>query len=144
MTIYNGKIARKSWMIAPETVAVMDALQATGVEARFVGGCVRNALVNRPVIDIDIATPLRPEQVIDHLQAAKIRYIPTGLQHGTVTAIVDGKAFEITTLRIDVNPFGRHAQVQFTDDWEKDASRRDFTINAMSANMDGDVYDPFT
>lgn len=144
MTVYNGKIARKSWMIAPETVAVMDALQATGVEARFVGGCVRNALVNRPVIDIDIATPLRPEQVIEHLQAAKIRYIPTGLQHGTVTAIVDGKAFEITTLRIDVNPFGRHAQVQFTDDWEKDASRRDFTINAMSANMDGDVYDPFT
>lgn len=144
MTVYNGKISRKAWMIAPETVAVMDALMATGVEARFVGGCVRNALVNRPVIDIDIATPLRPEQVIEHLQAANIRHIPTGLQHGTVTAVVDGKAFEITTLRVDVTPFGRHAQVEFTDDWEKDASRRDFTINAMSANMEGDVYDPFT
>lgn len=143
-TVYNGKISRKSWMVAPETVRVMEALMATGVEARFVGGCVRNALVNRAVMDIDIATPLKPDQVVEHMDAARIRTIPTGMSHGTVTALVDGKTFEITTLRIDVNPFGRHAQVQFTDDWEKDAARRDFTINAMSANMDGDVYDPYT
>ena len=144
MTVYNGKLSKKAWMVAPETVQVMEALMSTGAEARFVGGCVRNALVNRPVVDIDIATPLKPDQVTDVLNAAKIKHVPTGLAHGTITAIVDGKPFEITTLRIDVNPFGRHAQVQFTDDWEKDAARRDFTINAMSCNMDGDVYDPFT
>jgi poly(A) polymerase len=144
MTVYNGKLSKKAWMVAPETVQVMEALMATGVEARFVGGCVRNALVNRAVIDIDIATPLKPDAVIEHLDAAKIKHVPTGLSHGTVTAVADGKHFEITTLRVDINPFGRHAQVQFTDDWEKDAARRDFTINAMSCNMDGDVYDPYT
>ncbi|TAL28965.1 MAG: CCA tRNA nucleotidyltransferase [Alphaproteobacteria bacterium] len=130
-------------MISPDTVRVMEALQADGGDARFVGGCVRDALVNRPVLDIDIATPLKPDEVIARLNAAKIKHAPTGLKHGTVTAIVDGHPFEITTLRIDVNPFGRHAEVAFTDDWEKDAARRDFTINAMSATMDGDVYDPF-
>ncbi|HYD18513.1 MAG TPA: CCA tRNA nucleotidyltransferase [Patescibacteria group bacterium] len=144
MTVYNGKLARKAWMVADETVRVMQALMATGVEARFVGGCVRNALVNRDVLDIDIATPLLPEAVIEHLQAADIKYVPTGLSHGTVTAIVDGKTFEITTLRVDVDTDGRHAEVAFTNSWEEDAARRDFTINAMSANLEGDVFDPFT
>jgi len=143
MTVYHGKLAKKAWMVAPETVAVMDALAATGVEPRFVGGCVRNALVNRDVLDIDIATPLRPDEVIAHLTAAKIKSIPTGLSHGTITAVVDGKTFEITTLRVDVNPLGRHAEVEFTEDWKTDAARRDFTINAMSANIHGDVFDPF-
>lgn len=143
-TVYNGKIARKAWMAAPETEQLMNALMATGVEARFVGGCVRNALVNRAVIDIDIATPLTPDKVIEHLSAAKIRYIPTGLAHGTVTALVDDQPFEITTLRIDVSGDGRHAEVAFTDNWEQDAARRDFTINAMSANLAGDVYDPYS
>lgn len=143
MTVYHGKLSKKAWMVAPETVRVMEALMATGVEARFVGGCVRNALVNRAVLDIDIATPLKPLQVMEHLESAKIRAVATGLSHGTVTAVVDGKPFEITTLRVDVNPFGRHAEVEFTDDWEKDAARRDFTINAMSATVEGDVYDPY-
>ena len=143
MQVFNAKLAQQAWMIAPDTVRVMEALKANGGDARFVGGCVRDALVNRSVLDIDIATPLKPEEVISRLVAAKIKYAPTGLKHGTVTAVVDGHPFEITTLRIDVNPFGRHADVAFTDDWEKDAARRDFTINAMSATMDGDVYDPF-
>lgn len=140
---FNKSLAQQAWMIAPDTVRVMEALDAQKGMARFVGGCVRDALVNRDVIDIDIATPYKPDEVIEKLKAAKINYVPTGLKHGTVTAIVDGKPFEITTLRIDVNPFGRHAEVAFTDDWGKDAARRDFTINAMSANMDGQIYDPY-
>ncbi len=143
MTTYHGKLARKAWMASEETLRVMEALAATGIEPRFVGGCVRNALVNRNVVDIDIATPLLPAQVIEHLKAANIKAVPTGLSHGTITAVVDGKPFEVTTLRVDVNPLGRHAEVEFTDDWKKDAARRDFTINAMSANMHGDVFDPF-
>lgn len=130
-------------MIAPETQKVMQALCENGGDARFVGGCVRNALVNKPVIDIDIATPLLPEEVIERLKNHKIAYAPVGLKHGTVTAIVDGHPFEITTLRLDVLTFGRHAEVKFTDDWKTDASRRDFTINAMYATVDGDIFDPF-
>ncbi|MEZ0226961.1 MAG: CCA tRNA nucleotidyltransferase [Alphaproteobacteria bacterium] len=143
MHVFNGKLAHQAWMITDDTVRVMEALKADGGDARFVGGCVRDALVNRVVLDVDIATPLKPDEVIARLDAAKIKHAPTGLKHGTVTAIVDGHPFEITTLRIDVNPFGRHADVAFTDDWEKDAARRDFTINAMSATTEGDVYDPF-
>lgn len=143
MTVYHGKLAQKAWMVAPETLAVMAALASGGKEPRFVGGCVRDALANRNVVDIDIATPLLPQEVMAHLAAAKIKCVPTGLSHGTVTAIVDGKPFEITTLRVDVNPLGRHAEVEFTDDWWADAARRDFTINAMSANLAGDVFDPF-
>lgn len=130
-------------MLAPETQRVMQALLENGGDARFVGGCVRDALANRPVMDIDIATPLLPEQVIERLKGHKIAYAPVGLKHGTVTAVVDGHPFEITTLRLDVQTFGRHAEVQFTDDWQTDAARRDFTINAMSATVDGDIFDPF-
>jgi poly(A) polymerase len=141
--IFSGKLHQQAWMVAPETQSVMQALLENGGDARFVGGCVRNALVNRPVVDIDIATPLLPEEVIERLKNHKIAYAPIGLKHGTVTAIVDGQPFEITTLRLDVQTFGRHAEVKFTDDWKTDASRRDFTINAMSATVDGDIFDPF-
>lgn len=130
-------------MASPETFKVMQALMQDGFEARFVGGCVRDALANRKVTDIDIATVLTPDAVIKNLVKNEIAYAPTGLAHGTVTAIVDGRPFEITTLRIDVKSHGRHADVKFTDDWQADAARRDFTINAMSANMEGDVYDFF-
>jgi poly(A) polymerase len=130
-------------MIAPETQKVMAALQEDGGDARFVGGCVRNALVNRKVIDIDIATPLVPEEVMARLKRHKILYVPTGLKHGTVTAIVDGHPFEITTLRLDVATFGRHAEVEFTDDWAADAARRDFTINAIFCTPEGNLFDPF-
>ena len=122
---------------------MIDALQADGTAVRFVGGCVRDALAKRPVIDIDIATPDPPETVIGLLERAAIKAVPTGIEHGTVTAIVDRKSFQITTLRRDVETDGRHAKVAFTDDWVVDASRRDFTVNTMSASPEGDVYDPY-
>ncbi len=140
---FSGKLQPQAWMVAPETRKIMQALTENGGDARFVGGCVRNALANRKVLDIDIATPLLPEQVIERLKHCKISHAPIGLKHGTVTAIVDGHPFEITTLRLDVVTFGRHADVKFTDDWKTDASRRDFTINAIFATADGDIYDPF-
>ena len=143
MTAAQGRLMDQEWMLDPQTRRVMAALESSGQQARFVGGCVRNALVNRPVSDIDIATPLLPEAVIEHLQAAGIQSVPTGLLHGTITAVTEGKAFEITTLRRDVHGHGRHADVIFTDDWQLDAARRDFTINAMSCTLDGVVYDYF-
>jgi poly(A) polymerase len=109
-----------------------------------VGGCVRDALAKKESIaDIDIATPEPPDQVIERLQAAGIRAIPTGLAHGTVTAMIGAQKFEITTLRRDIETDGRRAKVRFTDDWDADAARRDFTINAMSCTRNGDIYDPF-
>lgn len=143
MTVLLGKISKQAWMVAPETRRVMESLQRDGGDARFVGGCVRDALVNRKVIDIDIATPLRPEEVIARLQEDKIAVVPTGLKHGTVTAVADGRPFEITTLRRDIAAYGRHADVAFTDDWKADAARRDFTFNALYATLEGDVHDYF-
>jgi poly(A) polymerase/tRNA nucleotidyltransferase (CCA-adding enzyme) len=123
----------------PALRAVLAALP----EARLVGGCVRDALAGRPVADIDLATPRRPETVMQALQAAGIRAVPTGLDHGTVTAVMDRRGFEITTLRRDEETDGRHARVAYTDDWREDAARRDFTINALSMTPDGAVFDPF-
>ena len=111
--------------------------------ARLVGGVVRDTLLGRAVADIDLASPLPPDSVIAALRGAGIRVVPTGMDHGTVTAVVDGHGFEITTLRRDVETDGRHAVVAFTTDWRTDASRRDFTINAMSMTRDGAVYDYF-
>ena len=127
------------WMTAPETRAVFDALGSDN--ARFVGGSVRNALMGRPVEDIDIATPLRPDEVTRQLEASGIKAVPTGIDHGTVTAVVDGKPFEITTLRRDVETDGRRAVVAFSEDWAEDAERRDFTMNALYASIDGEVFD---
>jgi poly(A) polymerase len=112
--------------------------------ARFVGGAVRDTLLGLDVADVDIATPLPPAEVLARLAAAGIRAVPTGLAHGTVTAILHGHPFEITTLRRDVATDGRHAEVAFTDDWQEDAARRDFTINALYADpATGEVYDWF-
>ena len=138
----TGKIAPQEWMTAPATKAVIKALTAGGAEVRFVGGCVRDALARRPVKDIDLATPDAPDKVIKLLETAGIRVVPTGIEHGSVTAIVEGAKFEVTTLRRDVETDGRRAKVAFTDDWAADAERRDFTINALSATPAGDVYDP--
>lgn len=136
-------IALQDWMTAAPTRAVIAALAAEGAEVRFVGGCVRDALAGRPIKDIDIATPDAPERVMALLEAAGLKAIPTGLQHGTVTAVAEHHPFEITTLREDVETFGRHATVAFTDDWKADAARRDFTMNALSLAPDGRLYDPF-
>ncbi len=130
-------------MTAPATRAVLEALGAGGAEVRFVGGCVRDAVASRPIADIDLATRDRPEEVIRLLRAASIGAIPTGIQHGTVTAVAGRERFEITTLRVDVETDGRRARVAFTDDWEADAARRDLTMNTMSLTPDGTLYDPF-
>ena len=135
--------AREPWITAPETRAVMAALAKDGGEARFVGGVVRNALLHRPITDIDIATPLLPDEVTRRLQAAGLGAVPTGIEHGTVTAISNGKPFEITTLRRDVATDGRRATVAFTTGWKEDAARRDFTINALYASCGGEVFDYF-
>lgn len=139
----TGQITPQPWMTAPETVAVFAALTATGAEARFVGGCVRDAILKRPVKDIDIATPLPPTDVIALLEQSGIKAIPTGIDHGTITAVMGDSHFEITTLRVDVESYGRRAKVSFTDNWEEDAARRDFTINTLSATLDGAVFDYF-
>ncbi len=143
MTGPAGKIPPQDWMREPATLAVVAALTAEGAELRFVGGCVRDALAGRQVRDVDIATKLTPEAVMSRLAAAGLKAIPTGIAHGTVTAVAQGQPFEITTLRIDVETDGRRAKVAFTDDWIADAARRDFTFNALSCTPDGSLYDPF-
>jgi len=125
------------WMTAPETIQVMAALG----EARFVGGAVRNALLGVPVVDVDIAVPMPPDEALARLKAKAIKVVETGLDHGTVTAIAGTHAFEVTSLRRDVETDGRHAKVAFTDDWAEDAARRDFTINALYATADGEIFD---
>ena len=140
----SESLGQRPWMTAPETAAVLDALEAAGGAdcARYVGGCVRNTLIGAPVSDIDIATTLTPEQVTRALEAAKLKAVPTGIAHGTVTAVAGGKPFEITTLRRDLATDGRRAVVAFTDDWDADARRRDFTLNALYAHRDGTIFDP--
>ena len=138
-------LATAAWLTAAPTRRVLDALAAGGAPVRFVGGCVRDTLLDPglDMVDLDLATPLPPERSIELLAAAGIRTIPTGIAHGTITALADGRAFEITTLRQDIATDGRRATVAFTDCFLADAARRDFTINAMSCDAAGRVYDPF-
>ena len=133
---------RDTWMSAPETRAVMTALTSGGGSARFVGGAIRNALIGAPVEEVDIATPLTPDEVTRRLTAKGLGAVPTGIEHGTVTAIANSKPFEVTTLRRDVTTDGRRATVAFTTDWDEDAQRRDFTMNALYADADGTIHDP--
>jgi tRNA nucleotidyltransferase/poly(A) polymerase len=130
------------WLARRETQAVFSALVAAGHDARAVGGAVRNALMRLPVTDVDIATPAEPDAVIAACTAAGLKCVPTGLAHGTVTVISGGTPYEVTTLRRDVETFGRHATVAFTTDWAADARRRDFTVNALYCGADGSVLDP--
>lgn len=138
-----GQLPPQDWMQAPATRAVIAALTANGASVRFVGGCVRDSVLKRKVKDIDIATHDPPETVLALLEGARIRAIPTGIAHGTVTAVIGQDHFEITTLRTDIETDGRHARVAFTDDWTADAARRDFTINALFCDPDGNIFDPF-
>lgn len=139
----TGKLPPQSWMSADAAKQVIAALTAKGADVRFVGGCVRDAVLKRSIKDIDIGTPDPPETVIALLENSGIRVIPTGIDHGTVTALTGDMQFEITTLRLDLATDGRRAKVAYTDDWIADAARRDFTINALSCTPDGDIYDPF-
>ena len=140
----TGPRLDQPWLTARPTRAVMAALETVGGPgcARFVGGCVRNALIGAPVADIDIATVLRPDQTEAAVRAAGLKAVPTGVAHGTVTAVADHQPFEITTLRRDVSTDGRNATVAFTDDWAEDAARRDFRLNALYADAEGRVFDP--
>jgi poly(A) polymerase len=132
-------MTQPTFLTDPALAQVWDALP----DARVVGGAVRDAVANRPVADIDLATPRAPGAVIKALTDAGVKVVATGLTHGTVTAVVNGRGFEVTTLRRDVETDGRHAVVAFTADWQPDASRRDFTFNAMSMARDGTVFDYF-
>src|SRR5712671_1432171 len=116
------RIAPQPWMVEPATQIVLGALAAGGVEARFVGGSVRDALLGQPIGDIDIATPAAPERVVELLEKSGIKVVPTGLAHGTVTAVIPPRHFEITTLRRDVETYGRRARVAFDADWASDAT----------------------
>jgi tRNA nucleotidyltransferase/poly(A) polymerase len=131
-----------AWLQRPETVRVFAALAAPGIGTRAVGGAVRNALLGIPVHEVDLATTALPDKTMALARKAGFKAIPTGIEHGTVTVIADGIPFEVTTLRRDVETFGRHATVAFTENWEEDARRRDFTLNALYAGSDGTVFDP--
>lgn len=137
---------KPSWLDATSVSRLLAAFEAAGIEARFVGGCVRDALLGLEIGDIDLATPARAEAVIAALKKAKIKAIPTGIAHGTVTAVVKShglpRTFEITTLRRDVETYGRRAKVAFDAGWDEDAARRDFTINALYLMPDGTIFDP--
>ena len=138
------KLPDAPWQHRPGLKPVLDTLGAPAGETRYVGGCVRDTMLGLPVSDIDLATRLLPQEVIRRLDAAGIKAVPTGLAHGTVTAVSAGQPVEVTTLRRDVATDGRRATIAFSKDWREDAARRDFTINALSADLaDGQIHDYF-
>ncbi|MFP5455799.1 CCA tRNA nucleotidyltransferase [Rhizorhabdus sp.] len=138
------RLPDSGWRRAEGMDRLMEALGAKNGMIRFVGGAVRDSLLGLPVKDVDCATRWRPEQSIDHIVAAGFKAIPTGLAHGTVTALLPSGPVEVTTLRRDLSTDGRHATVAFTDEWREDAARRDFTINALSADpLTGELFDYF-
>jgi poly(A) polymerase len=129
------------WLRGGPLGRLLDILDRDGEEARVVGGAVRNALLHEPIREFDIATTALPSEVIRRVEADGFKAVPTGIEHGTITVIAEGSPFEVTTLREDVETFGRHAKVVFGRDWRRDAERRDFTINALSLARDGTIYD---
>jgi poly(A) polymerase len=135
------RIADTAWLTSGALAKLMAVLDRDGEEARVVGGAVRNVLVGEATGDVDVATTALPDEVMRRAQAAGFKAVPTGIDHGTVTVVVDHRGFEVTTLREDVETFGRHAVVRFGRDWRADAARRDFTINALSLTRDGVVHD---
>ncbi|MEM6490367.1 MAG: CCA tRNA nucleotidyltransferase, partial [Pseudomonadota bacterium] len=135
--------ARPAYLDDPAACAILDACAAAGIEARFVGGCVRDAVLGRLSPDIDLAAAAPPKRIAAALDDAGLRHEPTGIDHGTLTVVLNGRGFEITALRRDVATDGRRATVAFTTHWAEDAARRDFTMNALSMNGDGRLFDPF-
>src|SRR6185295_16533926 len=128
-----------AWLREGALARLIPVLDRDGEEARVVGGAVRNALLGEPILEFDVATTAVPQEVIRRAKAAGFKPVPTGLDHGTITVVIDGRPFEVTSLREDVETFGRHASVRFGRDWRVDAERRDFTMNALSATADGAV-----
>jgi poly(A) polymerase len=138
------KIDAAKWRRKKGMKRLLGALGADEGVTRYVGGAVRDDLLGLPVSDVDLATRIAPSEVVSRLEKARIKAVPTGIEHGTITAVTDGHPYEITTLRRDVSTDGRRATVAFTDDWEEDAARRDFTINALSADpVTGKIFDYF-
>lgn len=132
------------WRVRPGMDRLLAALDAKAGATRYVGGCVRDALLGLEQSDVDLATRFTPDEVVKRLEAVRIKAVPTGIAHGTITAVSAGTPVEVTTLRRDVSTDGRRATVAFTDDWEEDAARRDFTLNALSADpLSGEVFDYF-
>ncbi|WCK01445.1 CCA tRNA nucleotidyltransferase [Agrobacterium tumefaciens] len=136
-----SSLAGQDWFAKPALKRIFALLNADGGEVRIVGGAVRNALMDLPVVDVDMATTLTPDVVVARAKAAGIKSVPTGIEHGTVTLVIDGEGYEVTTLRRDVETNGRHAQVAFGTDWQTDAERRDLTINALYADETGEIID---
>jgi poly(A) polymerase len=136
-----AQLGDAAWLKDGEVSRLLPVLNRDGEEARVVGGAVRNALLRLPVGEIDVATTAVPEEVTRRVDAAGWKAVPTGIEHGTITVVINGHPFEVTTLRRDIETFGRHARVMFGRDWRADAERRDFTINALSASVDGTVFD---
>jgi len=137
----EASVTEESWFKEPALGRIFALLNQEGEEVRVVGGAVRNSLMGKPVSDTDLATTWAPEQVVARAEAAGIRAVPTGIDHGTVTLVIDGRGFEITTLRHDAETDGRRAKVTFGRDWQIDAERRDFTINALYADQTGNIID---
>ncbi len=137
----SAGIISADWLVDPLVQQILAVLSADGEEARINGGAIRNTLIGQPVTDIDIATTCLPVETVRRLEAAGLRAVPTGIEHGTVTAVADGRGFEVTTLRKDVATDGRRAVVEFGRDWVADAHRRDFTINALYCDADGTIHD---
>ncbi len=137
----GAQLNHAAWLTDRAVAGLLALLSRDGEEARVVGGAVRNALMGRAVGEIDVATTAEPPEVIRRAEAAGYKAVPTGVEHGTVTVVIDGRPYEVTTLRVDVETYGRKAKVVFGRDWAKDAARRDFTINALSVSADGKVHD---
>jgi poly(A) polymerase len=137
----DAQLGDAPWLRHGEVARLLAALGCDGEEARVVGGAVRNALLRLAVDEIDVATTAVPEEVVRRVEGAGWKAIPTGIDHGTVTVVIDGKPFEVTTLRQDVETYGRKAKVAFGRDWRIDAERRDFTINALSVSAEGRIFD---
>ncbi len=141
-TVEKLSVAQADWFTKPETQAIFACLNRKGFEARAVGGAVRDALLKRPVREIDFATTAKPWDIVRLAEEAGLKSIPTGIDHGTVTLVANGAPYEVTSLRRDVDTDGRHATVAFGEDWTEDARRRDFTMNALYADAQGTVHDP--
>jgi poly(A) polymerase len=137
----SRSLAGAAWLTRGALPRLLGVLDRNGEEARVVGGAVRNALLGVPIAEVDVATTAVPDEVVKRVTAAGFKPVPTGIEHGTITVVIDKHPFEVTTLRQDVETYGRHAKVAFGRDWKTDAERRDFTINALSATADGTVYD---
>jgi poly(A) polymerase len=138
-----GTILLPGWLQSQTTQDLLSCIPDAHETVRFVGGCIRDTLLGLPVKDIDLATTYPPQDLLKFIEAKGFKVIPIGIEHGSILAIINSQTFEITTLRKDVETFGRHAKIAFTDDWLEDARRRDFTINALYLSPQGELYDPW-